>query len=150
MHRRGVGEYSSDMETPRVTHRESIWLVGKPRFLREALGRVLAEKFAFVQVRDIADTEPPALALNPPLTWLVWFLSTNETVSSACEKIGAHALVLNFLMIQNNGHAFAHWANHNERHFDDISLSQVIALLGASLAVPDRRGRGETHATHTQ
>lgn len=123
------------MESPRPHYPkyETIWLCGRPRFLRETLCQILQKQFSRVHVRDIFDLEPPALTLPENSCWLIWFLNGKYEIAVALEKIVSQPTLLNLLLIQSDGHAFVRWADQVEMHRHDISLEELTAILKTPL-----------------
>jgi hypothetical protein len=132
---------------------ETIWLCGRPRFLRETLGHVLKESFGTLAVRDIHDLEPPMLALPEHACWLVWFLNGKFEIKTALDKVVASPKQLNLLLIQSDGHAFVRWADQLESDRFDISLNELTGILQASLngwRAPSRSSNGGPNVTYRQ
>lgn len=133
---------------------DSIWLTGRPRFLRETLSLVLKEIFGEFRVRDVADSEPPTLPLPTRVRWLIWFLNGKHEINTAIEHFTSPPDHLNLLLIQNDGHAFVRWADHAEMHRYDISLEELTVLLKTSGGEWQGAGspsqKREIHDTHWQ
>lgn len=112
---------------------ETIWLCGKPRFLRELLGYVLKETVGTTRVHQVADIEPPRLTLPEYADWLIWFLNAKHEIATALEKVSG-AQNLNLLLIQRNGDTLVRWADGTESQYLDISLPELENLVQTPLA----------------
>lgn len=108
---------------------ETLWLCGKPRFMRETLGHVLKERFGAASVLEVHDAEPPQLEMPAQLCWLVWFLNDKYEIVAAAEKIQLAPAQLNLLLIQSDGHALVRWANGIQAHRRDVSLEELVSIL---------------------
>lgn len=108
---------------------ETVWLCGKPRFLRELLGYVLKQTLGTVEVRDVLESEPPRLALPEYARWLIWFLNSKNEVAAALEKLELPSIKLNLLLIEKNGDTLVRWADGTEAQYVDISLRELENLV---------------------
>jgi hypothetical protein len=106
-----------------------VWICGKPRFIRDAMAKVLAQEFENLPARTIPNLEPPELRLTHNVSWLIWFLNNHANAGQALEKLPSEPYVTNVLMIQGDGHALVRRADQDTQSQNDISLNQVLELV---------------------
>jgi hypothetical protein len=108
----------------------SIWVCGRPRFLRELLVQVLIEKLGTEQVTDAHELEPPALAVPADARWLVWFVNGGNDLFP--EITIREVERCNLVLIWSDGRAAVRTAGGRNLRHRDLSLVDLEYLLSST------------------
>lgn len=108
---------------------ETIWLCGRPSFLREILVQVLKEALGAHQIHDAVDLEPPALVVPETARWLVWFVNTRNQAARVLEPFAVEAAPFNLILIEMDGQTLIRRDEPGRLRRLDLSLDELVTLM---------------------